>query len=76
MNHFVVIVQIYVTENNKQNLTLENLNLNVENVEYECTDKFNINGTNGNMTMFHSTLFCAFQNARMQCSHTQTPGTH
>lgn len=44
-----------VIENNKQNLILENLSLGLKNVEYECTDKFNVKGTKGSMTAFYST---------------------
>lgn len=43
-------------ENNKQNLILENLSLDLMNVEYECTGKFNVKITNGSMTVFYSTV--------------------
>lgn len=43
-------------ENNKQNLILENLSLDLMNVEYECTGKFNVKITKGSMTVFYSTV--------------------
>lgn len=52
-NQFVVIVQMCVIENNKQNLILENLSLDLMDVEYECTGKFNVKGTKGSMTVFY-----------------------
>lgn len=63
-----------VIENNKQNLILENLSLDLINVEYECTGKFNVKGTKGSMTVFYSTV--KLQSAGIQCFHKLTSCIH